>query len=98
MKNGTILDTFNSTNDLRNITVNYKSYSILFNDIEYPVLSFTGSDYLTNDYIYFSVDGNPFTGTSSNLSYHIKPNKITEETFFNALPDFESYLLNRLIS
>lgn len=98
LKNGTILDTFNSSNDLRNITVNYKSYAILINDTEYPVLGFTGSDYLTNDYVYFNVEGNPFTGTSSNLSYHIKPNKITEETFFNSLPDFEAYLLNRLIT
>jgi hypothetical protein len=31
------------------------------------------------------------------LIYYIKPNKTEEDKFFNALPDFEYYLLNRLI-
>ena len=98
LKNGTILDTFNAGNDLRNVTVNYASYVVLLNGIEYSVLNFTGATYSTNDYVYFSVKGNPFTGTSSNnLFYHIKPNKLKEETFFNELPDFEAYLLNRLV-
>lgn len=97
LTNGTILDTFNSSNDLRNLTVNYASYAVLINDTEYPVLNFTGATYSTNDYIYLSVKGNPFTGTASNLTYHIKPNKVKEETFFNSLPDFEAYLLNRLV-
>ena len=49
---------------------------VLINDTEYPVLNFTGATYTTNDYIYLSVQGNPFTGTASNLTYHIKPNKV----------------------
>jgi hypothetical protein len=61
-------------------------------------LNFTGATYSTNDYVYFSVKGDPFSGISaSNISYHIKPNKIKEETFFNELPDFEANLLNRLV-
>lgn len=99
LENGTILDTFNVGNDLRNVTVNYASYVILLNNIEYSVLKFTGATYSTNDYVYFTVKGNPFSGTSSNnLLYHIKPSKLKEETFFNELPDFEAYLLNRLIT
>lgn len=98
LKNGSILDTFNSTNDLRNVTVNYAAYAVLINNVEYSVLNFTGATYNTNDYVYFSVKGDPFTGvSSSNISYHIKPNKIKEETFFNTLPDFEAHLLNRLV-
>jgi hypothetical protein len=99
LKNGSILDTFNASNDLRNVTVNYAAYAILLNDIEYPVLKFTGATYSTNDYVYFNVKGNPFSGvSSSNITYHIKPNKLKEETFFNELPDFEAYLLNRLVT
>ena len=99
LKNGSILDTFNSTNDLRNVTVNYGAYVILINNLEYPVLNFTGATYSTNDYVFFNVKGDPFSGISaSNISYHIKPNKISEETFFNELPDFEGHLLNRLIT
>ncbi len=100
LKNGSIVNTFNATNDLRNLTVNYSAYAVLFDDVEYPVLGFTGSTYLTNDFVYFTIMGNPFTGTSTNGKqfYHIKPNKIYEEQFFNTLPDFEAYLLNRLIT
>lgn len=103
LKNGNIIDTFNASNDLRNVTVNYASYVVLINNTEYPVLNFTGATYSTNDYIFLEVKGNPFSGTStgltaSNILYHIKPNKIKEETFFNQLPDFEYYLLNRLIT
>jgi len=100
LQNGTIVDTFNSTNDLRNITVNYSSYSILYNGTEYPVLNFTGSTYNTNDYIYLNVKGNVFSGlsTASTVYYHIKPNKSKEEEFFNGLPDFEYYLLSRQVT
>jgi len=99
LKNGSILDTFNAGNNLRNVTSNYAAYAVLINNIEYPVLNFTGATYSTNDYVYFNVKGNPFSGVpSSNISYHVKPNKVKEETFFNELPYFESYLLNRLVT
>lgn len=98
--NANILNSFNSTNDLRNMTLNYNSYVIFYNNNEYPVLGFTGSTYTTNDYIYFKIQGNPFSGSYSSLlvNYHIKPNKLKEENFFNSLPDFESYLLNRNVT
>ena len=97
LKNGSILDSFNSTNDLRNVTVNYAAYALLYNDVEYPVLNFTGATSNTNDYVYFVIKGNPFTATSSNITYYIKPNKLKEETFYNSLPEFEAYLLNRQV-
>jgi hypothetical protein len=99
LTNGTIVDTFNEANDLRNLTVNYDSYVILNNNVEYPLLSFTGSTNLLNDYLYFKVKGNPFTGnvTTSNITFHIKPNKTIENTFFNSLTGLENYLLNREI-
>lgn len=94
--NGNILNTFNSTNNLRNFTVNYPSYSILLNGAEYPILNYTASTYEINDYAYFTVKGNPFSGISnSNNYYHIKPSKINEDKFFNTLPDLEAFLLNR---
>jgi hypothetical protein len=97
LKNGIIIDSFSSTNDLRNLSVNYQSYVILNNGIEYPVIDFIGATKLKYDYIYFTVKGNPFSGlgVSSKVSYHIKPSNLKAEEFFNALPDFESYLLNR---
>ena len=96
LKNGTIADTFNETNDLRNLTVNYLSYVIFVNGVEFPVLNFTGSTSLKNDYLYFNVKGDVFSGQPTTVSYHIKPNKTKGEEFFNALTEFEGYLLNRM--
>ena len=99
LKNGTILNTFNESNPLRDLTSGYLSYSILNNGVEYPLINFTGSTYQVNDYLYFKVKGNVFSGvTNSNISYHIKPNKTQQDTFFNALPEFEYYLLNRKVT
>ena len=97
LKSGTITGAFTTTNDLSNIPINYASYAILYNGVEYPVLGFTGSTYATNDYMYLQVQGNVFSGLSSasTVYYHIKPNKVSEEQFYNSLPDFEAYLLNR---
>ena len=65
------------------------------NDVEYDVLNFTGSTNLLNDYLYFDVKGDVFSGQSTTLQYHIKPNKSYLDLFFNGLSDFEAYLLNR---
>lgn len=99
LTNGTIQDTFNEANDLRNLTVNYDSYVIYYNNEESPVIGFTGSTNLLNDYVYFKVKGNPFTGnvTTNNINFHIKPNKTIVNTFFNNLVGLEKYLLNRQI-
>jgi len=96
--NGNLSDTYNETNALRNLTIKYASYCIRYNNQEYEILGFTGSTRLSNDYIYFKVKGDPFSGlTNAPLIYYIKPNKTEEDKFFNALPNFEYYLLNRLI-
>jgi hypothetical protein len=98
-KSGSLSNTFNVSNTLRNLTLNYLSYSILYNNTEYPLIGFTGSTTELNDYVYFEVKGNPFSGlTGQYFSYHIKPNKTKEELFFNSLPDFQAYLLNRQVT
>jgi hypothetical protein len=97
--NGNIIDSFSSTNNLRNLTINYESYAVLYNDVEYPVLNFTASTNLINDYVYFEVNGNPFPSLTNGIPiYHIKPKKVKEEEFYNGLPDFEAYLLNRHVT
>ena len=99
LENGTIVDTFNESNDLRNLSINYDSYVIFVDDKEFKVLDFTGSTTVINDYIHFQVEGNPFTGnvTTNNVNFHIKPNKTIFNTFFYNLKGLEKYLLNREI-
>ena len=99
LKNGTIIDTFNQDNKLRNLTVNYPDYVVAINGNEYKLLSFTGATSIANDIIKIGVEGDPFgfNGTgASRPEYHIKPNKTLEETFFNSLNEYEDNLLNRL--
>jgi hypothetical protein len=84
--------------DLRNFTENYIDYSVSGETLECEILSYSGlSDY----YVYLKVNGNPFpsaisTGTYGD-NYHILPNKLKREEFFNSLDDFKSQLLNRLV-
>jgi len=95
--NGSLLNTFSASNDLRNFTINYNSYVINFNNEEYEILNYTASTNTTNDFAYFKVKGSPFPVSASNytFNYHIKPKKIIVDTFFNQLPDLEYYLLSR---
>ena len=89
----------NTTNDLRNLQLNYEQYSILYNGSEFDVIGFTGSTSITDDYIYFQISGNVFSGLTANdyPIYYVKPNSVKANTFFNALSDFEAYLLNRQV-
>ena len=38
---GNIENTFNTNNTLRNLTISYKSYSVLYNNVEYPLVDYT---------------------------------------------------------
>ena len=99
-QNGSVVDTFNADNKLRNITLNYVDYVISYNGNEYAILEFTGSTNEISGYINLVVEGNPFeditsTATTRLESYHIKPNKLKVDTFFNGLTSFEQNILNR---
>ena len=90
----------NYGNDLRNLTVNYASYDLWYNNTTYSIVNFIGSNESYNDYIYLTVTGNPFPnaigGQSLYETFHIKPNNLEVEKFFSGLEPFEDYLLNRL--
>lgn len=80
---------------LKNLPLSYLDYNLLVNNTEYNVLSFTGLTATNNTTLYFKVKGNPFTGSTSTLSYHIKPNSNKYNLFFSELDFFEQYLLNK---
>lgn len=98
---GNVSDSFSSENKLRNLVVNYKSYVVYYNDIEYKILEFTGSKPPTDYNLYLTVEGAPFGTTGSTglfETFHVKPNKLKLDEFFNGLSIFESNLLNRKIT
>lgn len=99
----TILDETNIENT-RNLTILYKNgkpteyYNINYENQDYPIVEFTPADAHVNSYVIIKVGGNPFsslTGTTGSLNYHIKPNELTIEKFFNSLDDLGYYMLNR---
>lgn len=93
---GTIIDTFNETNSLRNLTVNYGSYVISNTYGDFVITNLIGASADTNSYISVTVDGNPFPSYGSEvIDYHIKPNETKKEQFFISLNEFENTLLNR---
>lgn len=90
----------------RSLTVSYMNTGITTGDYnisastgEFNIIEFTAATKSSNDYIRVKTEGNPFptlsSTTSGSFTYHIKPNQLKVEAFFNGLNSFESYLLNR---
>jgi hypothetical protein len=99
LTNGTTINSFNQENQLRNMSVSFRDYVILINDSEYKVIDFIPANNTTNSTIGLTVEGDPFGfngDVNSKPTYHIKPNKLIVEKFFNSLDSFENNLLNRL--
>jgi len=99
-----------TSNPLRNLTLNYKNYVVEHNGISKKIKLLTGSTTTTNGIIRVVVDGNPFpeiTGinfsqftflngvTDASIPFFIKPNEIQCENFFSGLNNLEKNLLNR---
>lgn len=99
-------DQLSGTTNYRSLTVAYMNTGITTGDYnisastgEFNIIDFTAATQSTNDYVYIKAEGDPFptlsSTTSGSFNYHIKPNQIIIEAFYNNLNNFESYLLNR---
>jgi hypothetical protein len=88
-----------SSNTIGNLITRFLDYSLLFNNINYGINGFTGFSTSNSSYLYFSINGNPFSGNSSpqNISenFVIKPNDIEFNKFYDGLNDLERYFLNK---
>lgn len=87
--------------EIYNLTFSYNKYVIWSNNKNYNVIGYTGS---SDNYQYMVVKttGNPFptltASTFGQFTYHLKPNDVEVELFFEELNDFEKILLNRLVT
>ena len=99
-----------TSNPLRNLTLNHKNYVVEHNGISKKIKFLTGSTTTTNGIIRVVVDGNPFpeiTGinfsqftflngaSNASIPFFIKPNEIQSENFFAGLNNLEKNILNR---
>jgi hypothetical protein len=102
--------TDDTSNKLRNFTVNYNSYVIEHNNITKPIISITPTTQQTNSDLELVVKGNPFpeltgiyiptlsflfTNVDASIPYFIKPNETEIEGFFTSLNDFQKNILSR---
>jgi len=102
--------TDDTSNKLRNFTVNYSSYVIEHNGITKPIISITPATQNTNSDLGVVVKGNPFpeltgiyiptlsflfTNVDASIPYFIKPNETERELFFTSLNDFQKNILSR---
>lgn len=97
LQNGTIINSFATENDIKQISANFSEYAISIDNVEYNVLEFTGATQQFNDVLKVVVKGNPFTGSTYTGSYHFKPNNKNRELYFKSLDRLQGYLLNRLV-
>jgi hypothetical protein len=91
--------TTESESPLRDLSTSFLNYVISTDDGDFNVLGFTGATSVTDDTIYFKVEGDPFSAsTATTVSYHIKPNVESVEAFFTQASDFQNHLLNRMVT
>jgi len=88
-----------ATSPLRNLTKNYQKYALYVDDMEteYKMVNFIPSTVLSAGTVTVTVEGNPFSGSSSTTSTLVlRPNKFeTEVAFKEPFDEVEDFLLNR---
>ena len=80
-------------NKIRNFYSSYKKYVVDYSGQTYNVLNYTEPD--ANNLIKLRVSGKPFTASTINDNFLIRPNDTINEEFFKNLDDLEELLLNR---
>lgn len=86
---------------LRNLTRYYLKYSLFIGtgETEYRLSDFDASPSLSAGTITVTVQGNPFSSTTTTESLLLRPNKYeTEVVFTQDFDEIEKFLLNRLVS
>ena len=82
---------------LRNLTLEYKKYSLFYKNVEYPLTFLTPTTGNTDTgNLNIVLEGNPFSGSSATTeSFYIKPNTLTTEEEFDKMEDVEQFLVER---
>ena len=82
----------------RDLTSNYQDFSVFVGGVsdEYKILDLVPTNSVTGGTVTVTVEGKPFSSTTSTQSLIIKPNSLlTEKIFQDDFDEVEDYLLNR---
>jgi hypothetical protein len=82
-----------TVNPLRNFYSSFKKYVVEISGVTYDIIDYEEPN--TNNIITLTVKGKPFTGSTYDESFIIRPNNGLTEEFFSGLDDLEEILLNR---
>lgn len=78
----------------RNFSLTYNDYVLLYNNVEYPIISCKLPSE-KNDGIKITVVGNPFISNPIiNEGFYLKPKQEIYDEFYNSLSDLSKFLLN----
>lgn len=81
-------------NKHRNFSLTYSDYVLLYNNVEYPIISCKLPSEKT-DGIKITVVGNPFiSNTIINEGFYLKPKQEIYDEFYSSLSDLSKFLLN----
>ena len=87
------------SNEISNVTKRFLDYTLFYNNINYGINEFTGFSNNNSSYLYFNINGNPFSGNASpqNIAekFLVKPNDIEYNKFYDSLNELERYFLNK---
>ena len=84
-----------TTNTLRNFYSAYKNYVLYYGGNSYDIISYSEPNDGNYNVITFKILGKPFTGSTTQDTFLIRPNDGITEEFFTNLDDLESVLLDR---
>ena len=82
-----------SDNENRKLYSSFSKYVVEISGVTYDIIDYEQPD--VNNIVTLTVSGKPFTGTTYDQSFIIRPNNGLTEEFFSGLDDLEEILLNR---
>lgn len=85
----------NTENPIRDFYSAYKKYVIEIDSSQYNIIDYIEPNESNDNILTITVQGQPFTGSTSNIKFYIKPNNGVVEEFYKSLDDLEQVILNR---
>ena len=82
-----------SHNIIRDLYSSFKKYVLDLSGTTYNIIGYTEPN--NENVLTFTINGNPFTGTTTDSNFLIRPNNAVTEEFFSSLDEIESLLLDR---
>jgi hypothetical protein len=85
----------NIENPIRDFYSSYKKYVLEIDGEQYNIIDYIEPNSSNDNVLTLTVEGRPFTGSTYDSNFYIKPNNGVVEEFYSSLDDLEQVILNR---